>query len=128
LVACAGGELWAVDGGGTTKLRTLHPDLRDVWTDGGGLAVSRFRAAEVVRVTAVDALPITPPRAELPSPAGADSPCAARVAWRTVADPAGNGAWMLHQRHMESPQGELERIVYGSLQRGLDDRVVKPAL
>lgn len=51
-LACAGGELLALDRRGRIALRrSLHPDLRDVvFDDRGELYVSVFRSAEVLRL------------------------------------------------------------------------------
>ncbi len=124
VVACAGGDVFAVRGQRVSRVATLAPDLRDVWVASGAVFVSRFRAAEAL---ALDGAPaIAPPGVQLPiqvapTPAarpsygyggyggygGSRVPRTAsarfepRVAWRTVAAPDG-GAWMLHQRHRET--------------------------
>jgi mono/diheme cytochrome c family protein/DNA-binding beta-propeller fold protein YncE len=53
-VACATGELVTVPAAGGAPTRTLHldRDLRDIVVDGDDLLVSRFRAAELLRVGA----------------------------------------------------------------------------
>src|SRR5207253_4481434 len=53
-VACAGGELVTVPAAGGAPVRQLllERDLRDVVVDGANLWVSKFRTAEVLRVSA----------------------------------------------------------------------------
>lgn len=125
VVACAGGSLMGVRGDRVWKIRALDPDLRDVWAAAGGLRVTRFRDAEVQPLRG--GRPLKPPAAELPSPAtfSGTSPFVAAVAWRTVPAAMGDGAWMLHQRHMDESLPRAPFTYYGDS----DGRsVVKSAL
>jgi hypothetical protein len=120
-VACADGKLVTlpVAGGEPTRTLTLEPDLRDVIPSAdGGVSVTRFKSAEVLRVDAAGNVArrdrarrvfgmhnvpmeggggdvfFTPTESRIE----AFSP---RVAWRTVA--GGNGALvMVHQRSVEA--------------------------
>lgn len=107
-VACAGGELVSLSSDMAAppvrELR-LERDLRDVIVEGDALLVSRFRAAELLVVSADGTVKerVRPPeyvkqifsdplqRAFEPS-----------VAWRTVPLPGG-GAAMVHQRALMTP-------------------------
>lgn len=84
-VACATGELVGLPaaGGAASQSLTLERDLRDVVVNAGSVAVTKFRSAEVLRVSADGTVTRRDP---LPSP---DSSFAAHVAWRTVAGPGG---------------------------------------
>lgn len=102
-VACAGGQLVTLPAGGGEPTRRIQvaPDLRDVlWTD-EGLAVTRFRAAQVLllddkgAVTETQSLPVLH---RLKSEDGEtfDDRLHPNTAWRTVPTP--DGGWlMLHQ-------------------------------
>ena len=98
LVACESGELVSLQGADGTILRTvrLERDLRDIVLDGEGLFISRFRAAEVLRVgpdgTIVE-------RFSLPSV----GPATSSVAWRMVAGAEG-GVVIAHQRALSLAQ------------------------
>ncbi len=119
-VACADGKLVTLptSGGEATRTLALEPDLRDVIPTADGVAVTRFKSAEVLRVDAagnvarrdrphhvygVQTVPMkdaggdvafTPmeQRIEAFSP---------RVAWRTIAGPNGSLV-MVHQRSVEA--------------------------
>ncbi|HKU42869.1 MAG TPA: cytochrome-c peroxidase [Polyangiales bacterium] len=113
-VACAEGVLVQVDPAAQRALRKveLGRDLRDVIVRGGQVLVSRFRSAELLRVSTADGQVMetrTPPSssAEESVPLKSDVGCAGveqrtnrstpNVAWRTI-DVPGRGAVMLHQR------------------------------
>ncbi|MDO9015953.1 MAG: c-type cytochrome [Deltaproteobacteria bacterium] len=104
-VACAGGELVTLpaDGGPPTRTLRLERDLRDVIVDGDTLLVSRFRAAELLRVGADGS--VTERLRPASSPEGRDAGAGIGgqpgVAWRAVAGPG--GAVMLHQRSQTQP-------------------------
>jgi DNA-binding beta-propeller fold protein YncE len=99
-VTCRDGALVTLDrpSGAVRRAVDLGPDLRDVVLDGGDLLVSRFRSAEVLRV----------------SPEGGATPVhlsgynergdrfTPEVAWRLVPRPAG-GALVVHQRAQATP-------------------------
>lgn len=107
-VACLGGELVTMPVAGGEPLRELHlePDLRDVSVTGGGLAVSRFRSAEllvvdaggeVVRRRAPDVFQATVQAGPFTDVVGFSPD----VAWRTVVMPGG-GLAMVHQRAQDT--------------------------
>ena len=83
-VACATGELVAMPAAGGTAVQSfvVERDLRDVVVTPSGLAVSKFRSAEVLRVSAGAVVR----RDAQPSPTDR----APHVAWRMAAAPAGN--------------------------------------
>ncbi len=100
-VACATGELVALpsspaaagDGGTALQSFVLQRDLRDVLVESdGSLAISVFRAAEILRVDpasgAVTRTDTMPPFAT----------AVPHVAWRTIATPQG-GTLTVHQEH-----------------------------
>jgi hypothetical protein len=97
-VACAGGELVTLPAAGGAKTREirLERDLRDVIVDGDRLLISRFRAAEVLVVSAEG---LTMRRVSLP-PIGTDAldeVFAPSVAYRMIQAPSG-GVMIVHQR------------------------------
>jgi mono/diheme cytochrome c family protein len=99
-VACADGELVTLpaSGGAPTRRVMLDRDLRDVVIAGGRLYVTRFRAAEVLALSASGAVEA---RIPLPSLRESDTAHGARVAWRAQALPDGRLA-VLHQRATEA--------------------------
>lgn len=119
-VACADGKLVTlpVGGGEPTRTLTLESDLRDVIPSADGVLVTRFKSAEVLRVSADgDVVRRDGPRHVLGmrtvplKDAGGDAfftpseqkveAFSPRVAWRTVA--GANGAVvMVHQRAVEA--------------------------
>ena len=110
-VACATGELVALpsspaagDGGAALQSFVLQRDLRDVLVQADGLlAISVFRAAEILRV---DPGSGTVRRTDTMPPL---APAVPQVAWRTVATPQG-GTLTVHQEHTT---GSLETDVPG---------------
>lgn len=107
-VACAGGHLMSHDTatGEVVRRVAVAPDLRDVVASGGRLAVSRFRAAELLwldaegRVEQVSRPPVEQIQARRPGVPPAVDPDEpgfdAAVAWRTITAPDGT-VFMLHQ-------------------------------
>jgi hypothetical protein len=97
-VACLGGELVTLPAAGGPPVRSLRldRDLRDVVVQGDHLLVSRFRAAELLSVSANGKVS----GRRSPLPAGTEfaieTIATPTVAWRTLALPAG-GAAMVHQ-------------------------------
>lgn len=94
LVACAGGDLVAVDadGGGVLERRWVAMDLRDVFVLDGATYVSRFRTAEVLEVRDDAVVHAGAPI----SPSISSTLRIANTAWRTLA--MQDGGWvMLHQ-------------------------------
>lgn len=91
IVACADGVLAFWDrASGTLARRALEVDLRDVVVLGEGLAVSRFRSAEILFLDHDgEILRRTQPPASFEA-----SPT---VAWRMVASPSGDSVVLLHQ-------------------------------
>jgi len=123
-VACAGGELVTLRPGAGSTTRRLRGDLRDVGVDAAGLWVSRFRSAELVRVSDLGAVSRAVPERLGPVADRDRLTFSARVAWRTIPD-AERGHWMLHQWHLADPMPvadlEAQRRYYG-------DGVVKVGL
>lgn len=102
-VACAEGRLVSLstDAGTATPLRdlTLDRDLRDVVPANGGLWVSRFRSAEVLRL---DEAGQVIGRFKPPSVDSGVAFMSAAVAWRMV--PGANGGVLVsHQRGLDHP-------------------------
>jgi len=111
-VACAEGKLVSLPAAGGAAVRTLSlgADLRDVLVRGSELWVTRFKSAEVLRVSSTGALTTTAkiPQGQgvLTQPAGdgaqfgntlKDVAVDAGTAWRAVSNPAG-GAVIVHQQ------------------------------
>jgi len=84
-VACATGELVGLPAAGGPAAHTfaIERDLRDVIVNNGSLSVTKFRSAEVLRITSSGTIAR---RDALPSPQTSFLP---HVAWRTVAGPSG---------------------------------------
>jgi hypothetical protein len=91
-VACATGEILAFPaaGGSATHSYVVERDLRDVVLTGGGLAVTSFRSAEVLRI---DGGGSVTRRDSLPAPS---ANFASHVAWRATAGPSGT-IYAVHQ-------------------------------
>jgi hypothetical protein len=110
-VACSEGKLVSLpaEGGGPVRTLTLEPDLRDVLVRGNELWVTRFKSAEVLRVSSAGTLQ---QRVKIPQGTGtlfrangkdeSSGPSATNVtleagtAWRAIADSTG-GALIVHQ-------------------------------
>jgi cytochrome c553 len=114
-VACASGELvsFAASGGDAIRRRQLDRDLRDVVVMGDGLAVTRFRTAEVLRLDAQGTVieRLVPPNVKrdpqtglTPQPRDPVDAVPA-VAWRTVAMPDGRLV-ISHQRQLQVKLGQ----------------------
>jgi mono/diheme cytochrome c family protein/DNA-binding beta-propeller fold protein YncE len=105
-VACATGELVSLraSGGNPTRVLHLDRDLRDVVVEGNDLYVSRFRAAELLRVDGNGTVmarqrPAVVDKTVFDPNTGAETQTQAvpAVAWRTI--PISDGrVMMLHQR------------------------------
>jgi hypothetical protein len=108
-VACATGELIALRSASGSAAHTvaLERDLRDVIPDNGGLAVTTFRSAEVLRV---DPDGTVTRRDALPSP---NSNFVAHVAWRAVAGPSG-AVVSVHQAESTASLSTTVQGGYGS--------------
>ncbi len=108
-VACATGELVSLPaaGGAPTRTLRLERDLRDVMVSGDGLIVTRFRAAELLRVDAGGniisrAKPPAPMRDHFDQFGGfVQVPAVPSVAYRTIMLPDGSVV-MTHQRARQS--------------------------
>ncbi len=109
-VACATGELVALPSAGGTAVHSfvLDRDLRDVVVTPGGLAVSQFRSARVLRVGPDGSVTRTD---TLPAPAAA-SGFAPQVAWRVAAGPSGTLA-AVHQEESVLPVTTTVQGGYG---------------
>ncbi|MFT4626763.1 MAG: hypothetical protein ACI8PZ_005441 [Myxococcota bacterium] len=111
-VACASGALLALDRAtGDEVRRVLLPnDLRDIVVEGDDLWVSRFRAAEVLRVNAAGKMVQrqSPPVIQYnPQLGSGEQPFSASVGWRLTPNPAG-GVVLLHQRGLD---GALDVVI-----------------
>jgi hypothetical protein len=112
-VACAEGKLVSLpaQGGAAVRTLTLEPDLRDVLVRGTELWVTRFKSAEVLRVSSVGTLDkrmkIPQSQGSLALPAKTDGSGTSVIdgkpvllnpgtAWRAVSNAAG-GAVIVHQ-------------------------------
>lgn len=118
-VACAGGEIVSLPAAGGDPVRVLRTDrdLRDILVSGDSLVVTRFRSAELLKVSASGLVVnrIAPPAFKLFEQGFEPS-----VAWRTV--PLPNGAFaMVHQRAMTTPV-QIEQGGYAS--GGCDGSIV----
>ncbi|MFT4627342.1 MAG: hypothetical protein ACI8PZ_006026 [Myxococcota bacterium] len=122
-VVCATGELVQVDPESATVVNSwsVDIDLRDVVRDGEELAISRFRAADVVWVDPEHGA-ITarnrPYSIQSESPEGRLQPYEAAVAWRMAAQPEG-GVVLAHQRALagsipETNGGVVLQPYYGA--------------
>lgn len=131
-VACAEGKLVSLPAGGgaPTRSLTLEPDLRDVIVRGSELWVTRFKSAEVLRVSGAGALQqrvvIPPGRGTLIQPLPedeafgaqktADVAVQAHVAWRAVPTSSG-GAIVVHQQavadEIDIPPPSSQGSAYG---------------
>jgi mono/diheme cytochrome c family protein len=133
-VACADGKLVTLPtaGGAPTRTLTLEADLRDVIpTADGGVAVTRFKSAELVQVDAQGNLvgrnrprnvlgtrfvPMDVPEGSNDFFAGSEQVTQSfspRVAWRSVAGPNGSVV-MLHQRAVDEEVKIVEPSMGGS--------------
>jgi mono/diheme cytochrome c family protein len=133
-VACADGKLVTLPtaGGAPTRTLTLESDLRDVIaTADGGVAVTRFKSAELVRVDAegnqvrrerprnvlgTRVVPMEPPEGGGDFFQGSEvvvQPFSPRVAWRSMPGPNGSVV-MLHQRAVEEEVKIVEPTMGGS--------------
>lgn len=111
-VACSEGKLVSLSaqGGDPVRTLTLEPDLRDVVVRGSELWLTRFKSAEILRVSSVGTLdhrvklPLAPGQLSQPSDRGGDFLAPAfrevtvqpGVAWRAVANSTG-GITVVHQ-------------------------------
>jgi hypothetical protein len=91
-VACATGELIALPAAGGSPVHSfvVARDLRDVIASGGSVAVTQFRAAQVLRIRADGSVERTD---SLHAPASGFAP---DLAWRAAAGPSGTLA-VVHQ-------------------------------
>lgn len=108
LVACASGELVAVPTVGSTTVRRLDADLRDVIVHNGKIRVSTFRSAQLLDV-AETVTPLALPSISLPPVRGVATSFDPAVAWRTVATPNGLSV-TVHQRAVT---GDIDTIRTG---------------
>jgi len=110
-VACSEGKLVSLlaSGGDAVRTITLEPDLRDVLVRGSELWLTRFKSAEILRVSGVGTLnaKVKIPRAQAQlsqpvdqndslSPTLRDVTVEPGVAWRAVANSTG-GVTVVHQ-------------------------------
>jgi hypothetical protein len=107
-VACATGELVGLPaaGGAATSTQVIERDLRDVLVAGGGLTLSTFRSAELLRLSSSGTLL----RRDSMPPAGDSSP---HVAWRTRGLRDGSSI-TVHQEHSRSSIPTMVRGSYGT--------------
>jgi len=107
-VACATGELVGLPaaGGAATSTQVIERDLRDVLVTGGGLTLSTFRSAELLRLSSSGTLL----RRDSMPPSGDSSP---HVAWRTRGLRDGSSV-TVHQEHSRSSIPTMVRGSYGT--------------
>ncbi len=100
-VSCEEGVVVTLAAGGGDPIRIvqLEGDLRDVVVVGDGLAISRFRSAEVLFLDAKGAL--VDRRSPLPW-TGRNGNYSPQVAWRMIARPGSPEVVVLHQRERTS--------------------------
>jgi DNA-binding beta-propeller fold protein YncE len=102
-IACADGSLVALPPEGPATSVRVTPDLRDVLLTPGGLAVTTFRAAQIV--TPGNPEPLNLPQASVSGTANVNM--VPHVAWRAVVAP--NGAVVVaHQREVDGPVENLQ--------------------
>jgi hypothetical protein len=137
-VACAEGKLVSLpaQGGAAVRTLTLEADLRDVLVRGTELWVTRFKSAEVLRVSSVGTLDkrmkIPQAQGALSQPTKIDESGHLGVfkpvllnpgtAWRAVANAAG-GAVIVHQESVADEIEITEPSVSGSAYGGGSDNV-----
>lgn len=106
LVACAGGELATLKGGKVTQTLHLDSDLRDVIVQEGEVFVSRFRNAELLKISLgavqqrVTLLPFANGAFDENGNAQSFEP---EVAWKMIPMNATKSIAMVHQRAMTTP-------------------------
>ncbi|HLK40065.1 MAG TPA: cytochrome-c peroxidase [Polyangiaceae bacterium] len=107
-VACATGELVALPAAGGAAVHSflLERDLRDVVVSQGGLAVTTFRSARLLRVSREGGVARTD---GLPSPIAATP----HVAWRAIGGPA-DTVIAVHQAHSTQSLATQVQGGYGS--------------
>lgn len=106
-VACATGELASLPStGGTASVKFVERDLRDIIINGDAIAVTQFRSARVLRLTADLTVSATNP---LPSILAA---VASQVAWRAVGGPGGTVV-AVHQAESTQSVSTLIPGAYG---------------
>ncbi len=109
LVACAGGELVSLPSTGSTSVRRLGEELRDVVVRNGQVQVSTFRSATLLTVEDRQVRSTKPPSISLPPVRDQPAAFVPTVAWRTLAGP-GETTVMIHQRSVE---GDIDTIRTG---------------
>lgn len=108
LVACASGELVTVPNFGSTSVRRLNSDLRDVVIQNGKVRVSTFRSAQLLNVgEAITRVEF--PSISLPPVRNAPTSFEPQVAWRTISAPNGLSV-TVHQRAVT---GDIDSIRSG---------------
>lgn len=124
-VACAEGRLVTLSTTATdaspVRTLTLDPDLRDVVVGPNGLWVSRFRAAEILRLD-TDGKLLS--RVTLPPSKDQLGDSVSEVAWRMVAGASG-GVVVVHQRAFT---GEVVPSAGGYGDRGVPGGIVESAI
>jgi len=140
-VACAEGKLVSLPaaGGDAVRTLTLDPDLRDVLVRGSELWVTRFKSAEVLRISSAGTLNA---RVKLPADDGVLSrpqdlshstervetsstlnvTLQPGVAWRAVADSSG-GALLVHQDSVNEEIPISPPSAFGSTYGGGDQGI-----
>lgn len=109
IVACASGELVTLPTVGSSTVRRLDADLRDVVVTNGRVRVSTFRSAQLLDVQQEQVKPLEFPSISLPPVRGLATSFDPAVAWRTVAGP-GSLTVTAHQRAVT---GDIDAIRTG---------------
>jgi DNA-binding beta-propeller fold protein YncE len=109
IVACASGELVTLPTVGSSTVRRLDADLRDVVVTNGRVRVSTFRSARLLDLRQDQVTPLDLPSISLPDVRGERTSFEPEVAWRTVPGP-GNLTVTVHQRAVT---GDIDAIRAG---------------
>ncbi len=111
LVACASGELVTLPSNGSTSVRRLGVELRDVLTQNGRVKVTTFRTATLLELEKPEAAPKVTHLPSLALPPVRNQPASFEptVAWRAVPGP-NDSVVIAHQRAVE---GDIDAIRSG---------------
>lgn len=111
LVACASGELVTLPSNGSTSVRRLGADLRDVLVQNGKVKLTTFRSATLLELDKPESAPrvVHLPSLGLPPVRDQAASFEPSVAWRAVPGP-NDSVVIVHQRAV---QGDIDAIRSG---------------